>query len=103
VCANDGAINDRTDLIDLKLQLAEDRRPVALSSPVCEAVVHALPRAEPLGQIAPRQAGFRSKENGFHEEPIAARGLRAGTLPRQMRLQPNPLSVAQCMTMHADL
>src|SRR4029079_12890207 len=78
--ANDGAIDDRAGLIDLKLQLAENRRPVAFLGPIREAVVHALPRSEPWWQIAPLQARLRAENHRFDEQAVAAERSRARLL-----------------------
>ena len=85
VCANDRPIDDGSGLINLELKLAEDRRPVALPGPVRESVEDAFPRSEPLGQVAPRQAGLGPKKHRFDEEAVAPRGLRAANLSRQDR------------------
>jgi hypothetical protein len=64
---DDRAIHDRAGLVDLNLKLAEDGFPALFASPVGESIVHALPGAEPLGQIAPRQAGLCPEKDGFDE------------------------------------
>jgi hypothetical protein len=102
VCANDGAIDDRAGLIDLDLQLPEDRCPVSLPRPVRESVVDRLPRTEPLGQIAPRQASLGAKKNGLDEDAIASRRLRPSLLLRQDSLQATPLLVGERVPMHHD-
>ena len=50
----------------------------ALGPPV-EALIDDLPVAKALGQIAPRDAGAKSEQNGFDEQPIVRR--RAPTWP----------------------
>jgi hypothetical protein len=83
VCADYGAVDNGSGLIDLDLQLLEDRRPVALLRPVRKPVVDRLPRAKPLRQITPRAARFRAVQHGFNEETIAPDSLWSGSLARQ--------------------
>jgi hypothetical protein len=75
MCANDGAIDDGARVVDLVLQLAKDRGPMSLSSPVREAVVHRLPRTESLRQVTPRRTGFGAVQNGLDEQSIATGDL----------------------------
>jgi len=103
MCANDGTIDDRAGLIDLNLQLSEDRRPVSFLCPVREPVVDGLPRPKSLGQIAPRHSRLCPKKDGVDEEPISAGRLRSRTLLRQQRLQPRPLRLGQRVSVHVDL
>lgn len=102
MCANDGAVDDRTDLVDLQLERLEDQLPTALLRPVCEPVVDRLPRAKPLGQVSPWHPCFGPKEHGFDEEPVTSRGLRSSLLLWQDGLQPSPLILGQRVSMHAD-
>ena len=101
--ADDGAIDDGAGLIDLDLQLLEDRGPVAGARPVGEAVVDRLPRAEPLRQISPGHAGLGSIQYGFNEQSIASRGRGPRLLSRQDRLKPTPLFVREPVSVHPDL
>src|SRR6185312_16342122 len=72
MCADDRSVDDRACVVDLVLQLTEDRGPVSLPRPVREAVVDRLPRAKSLRQVTPRRAGLGSIEHGLDEESVSA-------------------------------
>jgi hypothetical protein len=102
VCANDRAVDDRTDLVDLQLERLEDQLPAALLRPIRERVVDRLPRAKPLGQVSPSHACLGAKEHGFDEEPVTSRGRWSRLLPRKDGLQASSLILGQRVSMHAD-
>jgi hypothetical protein len=102
VCANDGAIDDRTDLIDLQLKGLEDQLPSALLRPIVEPVVNRLPRTEALRQVSPWHACLGPEQHGFDKEPVTQRRGRSSLLLRQGRLQASPLIVGQRVSMHGD-
>jgi hypothetical protein len=63
--------------------------------PATETLMHALPIAEARRQIAPRNTGSESVQNGFNEQPVIWR--RASDIAfatRQNILDPIPLVVA---------
>ncbi len=102
MCADDGAVDDRADVIDLELQLLEDGRPVASSRPVVEAIVDGLPRPEPFRQVTPWHACFRPEEYRFDELSISQRGCRTGLLFGQDLLQPTPMLLGKRVSTHPD-
>ena len=103
MCANDGAINDRADLVDLQLKRFEDCLPLALLRPIVEAVVDRFPRAEALGKVAPGHTCFRPEEYGVDEQPISPRSLGARLLLRDDGLDAAPLLFAHRVSVHTDL
>ena len=98
-----GPVDDGADLIVFQLQLLEDELPDTSVCPIGKAIVDRLPRAEPLGEIAPGNACFRAKQDGVDELSIA--DLRFGTLTtlRKKGSQPVPLLIAQRMSVHRKL
>src|ERR1700716_2926220 len=69
--------------------------------PTIKALVDDFPIAETFREIAPRNAGSITEENGFDEQPIIRRratdmAFAAG----QNILDPIPLVVAQCVASH---
>ena len=65
----------------------------ALGPPV-EALIDDLPVAKARWQIAPRDAGAKSEENGFDEQPIVRRrAANIALAARQNLLDPIPLIV----------
>ena len=100
--ANYGTVDDGAGLIDLDLQLLENRGPVALLRPVCEAVVDGLPRTESLRQVSPRAPRLGAVQHGLDKETIAPDRLRARPLSRQDRLQSTPLRVRERVSVHRD-
>jgi hypothetical protein len=102
VCANDGAIDDRSDLIDLQLKGLEDQLPAALFRPIVEPVVDRFPRTESLRQISPWHACLCPEQDGFDKEPVTSRRGRSSLLLRQNRLQSPPLILGQRVSMHGD-
>ena len=74
--ANDRAVNDGADFVDLVLELAKDGLPVAITRPVGEAVVDGFPRTKSLRQISPRNTSFGAVEHGIDEEAVAPYRIR---------------------------
>ena len=103
MCANDGAIDDRTDLVDPELKLLKDGLPVALLRPVVEPVVDRLPRAKALRKVSPWHARLGAEEYGFDEEPIAPRSFRSSLPLGKNGLQSTPLSIGERVSVHPDL
>ena len=102
MCPNAAAIDDGTGLIDLHSKRLEDAREVTVLRPIVEAIVDALPRPEPLGQIPPRNTSFSAIQHGFDELPVADLRLRPVSLFRKDGPQPVPLLIAQRMSVHHD-
>ena len=96
-----GAVDDGTGLIDLDLQVSKDGSKVALACPVCEAVVHAFPGAEALGQVTPGKARLGPEQHGIDEQAVAADGARPSSLGWKNSLQTSPLFVAERVAMHS--
>ena len=102
MCADDGAVDNGAGLVNLDLQLLEDRGPMALLRPVREAVVDGLPGAKSLWQISPRAPRLGPVQHGLDEETIAPDRLWTRSLPRQDRLQSTPLRVRERVSVHRD-
>ena len=93
---HDGAIDHRVFVVGVRAQ-ARARTDAALG-PLTEPGMHRLPRAEPLRQVAPRDAGAVAEQHCLDEQPIVLRrhtdvALTAG----QKILDPIPLVVAQAI------
>ena len=100
--ADDGAIDDGAGLIDLNLQLLEDRGPVTPLRPIVKTVVDGLPRPESLRQIPPRRACLGAVQHGLDEETVAA--CRGGpcSLSRQNAFEATPLCIRERVSVHRD-
>src|SRR5690348_1481476 len=103
MCADYGPVGDRRRLVDVYPQLSEDLSPAVFLCPVAKAIVDGLPFAEPLRQIAPLDAGLRSKDDGVEEDPVAARSLATSSAIGKQRLKPSPLLVGQRVPLHIQL
>jgi hypothetical protein len=70
--------------------------------PTGELGVNRLPRAEALGQIAPRYARLGDVEDSVDEQPVGELGWTcfSAALGWQQRLNAFPLLVAQLVTSH---
>jgi hypothetical protein len=97
------SIDDGADFIVFELQLPEEELPDAALGPVREAVVDRFPRPKSLRQIAPRNAGSRPIEDRVDEKSIANLGARPLPPLRQQCLEPGPLLIVQCMSVHRKL
>ena len=72
VSAHDGGVNHHVLVVVIAGQEPENSlENAALGQPV-EALIDDLPVAKARGQIAPRDAGAKSEQNGFDEQPISA-------------------------------
>src|ERR1019366_8490027 len=80
------------------LQFVHDGLEHSRLAPAIEALKHAVPFAEALGQITPGSAGLGDPPNGIHEQAIVL-GRRAGVtfLPRQEVANRFPLFVRNRM------
>ena len=67
MCPNAAAVDDRSRSVYLHAECFEDAREVTVLRPIVKAIVDALPRAEPLGQVAPCNTGFPAVQNGIDE------------------------------------
>lgn len=93
----------RTEHLKLDDDLVEHHEDVATFSGMPGAhFPEPAPRAEALGQISPRHAGFRSKEHGVDEEPVSTRRVGTGLLLRDHRFNAAPLFFAHRVSVHDD-
>jgi hypothetical protein len=93
--AHDGGVEHHVFVVVIARQQLENTLENTALRPPAEALMDDLPIAETLREIAPRNAGSISVENGFHEQPIVRRcapdmAFAAG----QKILDPIPLVVA---------
>src|SRR5205085_8853637 len=72
--AHDGAIDHRIFVVGIGRELLEDALPDTGFGPAGEAPVHVVPVAEPLWQIAPRDAGTVAIQPRFDEPAVVRRG-----------------------------
>ncbi len=100
MCSNDRTIDDRADIVYLKLELSEDGCPMPFARPVREPIVNALPRAKAFGKIAPWDSRLGAVEHGVDELPIASRRPRSVSLFREYPSQTRPLLVGKFVTPH---
>jgi hypothetical protein len=103
VCADYGAICNRGCVIDVDAKLSEDLSPAILLTPVSEAVVNALPVAEPLRQVTPRDARPGSENDSVDEQAVAECGFATFCTSRKQWLQSGPLLVGQSVSLHTQL
>jgi hypothetical protein len=101
--AHHRAVDDRSYVVVVVLQRAEDGLPVAFLRPVRKPVVDRLPRAKPLRQVTPRKTGSDAVEHRFDEESVTAYRGRARLLDGQHSLQTPPLGVRERVSVHPDL
>jgi len=73
---DDGSINERAEIIDLKPKLLEDGFPSARVGPAMKAVVDRLPAAETLRQVTPLNAGSHTPNDSIDEIAVATLGRR---------------------------
>ena len=95
VSAHNGGVDHHVFVVVIARQLFENALENTALRPPAEALVDDLPIAETLGQIAPRNAGSISVENGFDEQSVIRR--RAADMAfaaGQKILDPIPLVVA---------
>jgi hypothetical protein len=102
MCTDDGAVDDRTGVVDLELQLPEDGGPEPASRPVGEAVVDRLPRTESLRQVTPGRASFGAIKDRLDEETVAAHRNGSRSLTGQDTLEAMPLRVRERVSVHRD-
>src|ERR1700741_800622 len=79
VSAHDGGVDHHVFVVVIAGQEPENPPENAALGPSVEALIHDLPVAKALGQIAPRDAGAKPEENGFDEQGIVRR--RAAHVP----------------------
>ena len=90
----------RYSLSGSSMSSGEHPLPHARLRPAREALVHALPLAVPLGQVAPVRAGPQHPQNAIHEQAVVAPGpARIAGLARQQLGDPRPLRVAQLVSL----
>jgi hypothetical protein len=93
--AHNGGVDHHVFVIGVARQRLENPLKNPALRPATETLMHALPIAEALRQIAPRHTGSEPVQNCFNEQPIIRR--RASDMAfatRQNILDPIPLVVA---------
>jgi hypothetical protein len=98
-----GSINDRANVVDLKLQLLEYFEPDPAVRPIREPIVNRLPWTKALRQITPRNACLGAIEDCIDELPITDFGSRALSALWKQLAKTGPLFVGQCVTVHRKL
>ena len=92
--AHDGGVDHHVFVVMVARQQLENAFENAALRPSAEALVDDLPIAETLRQIAPRNTGPISVQNGLDEQPIIRRRAADMALAaRQKILDPIPLIV----------
>jgi hypothetical protein len=95
VSADDSGVDHHVFVIVIAGQQLENALEYAALRPSTKALMHNLPIAEALGQVAPGDAGSIAVQNGFDEQPIVRRGASHMTYSAwQKILDPVPLVVA---------
>ena len=90
--AHDGGVNHHVLIVVIAGQKPENPLENAALGPSVEALIDDLPVAKALGQIAPGDAGAKSEQNGFNEQPIVRRrAANMALAPRQNILDRIPL------------
>jgi hypothetical protein len=98
---HDGGVEHHVFVVVVARQQLENALEYAALRPPIEALIDALPIAEALRQVTPRNAGTITVENRFDEQPIVRRRAPHMAFASGQRiLDPLPLVVAQCITSH---
>jgi hypothetical protein len=93
--AHDGGVDHHVFVVVIARQLLENTLENPTLRPPAKALVDDLSIAETLGEIAPRNAGSISVENGLDEQSvIRRRAANMAVAARQKILDPIPLVVA---------
>ena len=93
---NHRSVEEYTFLIELDLQMLEDRLPVPPPRPEREPVINGLPWPKALGKVSPGNSRLEPVENRVDKETVAQR--RGGTAAaREHYGQQVPLSICQSM------
>jgi hypothetical protein len=101
---HDGAIDYRVFVVGVRAQALEQPGPDAALGPLTEPGMHRLPRAEPLRQVAPRDAGAVAEQHCLDEQPIVLhRHTDVALTAGQKILDPIPLVVAQAIASHPSV
>ena len=99
--AHDGAVDHGVLVVSLGRQMLEQPLPHAGLSPAAEAGLHLDPTAEPLGQIAPGNAGAVAVDHRLHKEPVVlGRAPDMSDPARQKVSDPLPLIITQAVASH---
>jgi hypothetical protein len=105
---HDGGV-DRDVPIDLTrhlgggLDLLEQTFPGPVTRPQSVPFVDGLPRAEPFGQVTPRNAGPDPVQNPVDHLPVITPPATTPVADRQERPQPFPLSITQITPPHVHI
>src|SRR3712207_6057935 len=98
---HDGAVDHRVLVVSVRCHVLEHPLPHASLGPAAEAGLHLDPATEPLGQIAPGDAGAIAVQHGLDKEPVVLGGAPDMADPvRQKVSDPLPLVIAQAVASH---
>jgi hypothetical protein len=98
---HNGAVDHGIFVVGLRCQKLKELLPDSGFGPSAEALVHVLPIAEVLRQIAPGDASPVAIQHGFDKQAVVGCGHSDRTLPpRQKVLDPVPLVIAQSVAAH---
>ena len=95
VGAHDSGVDHHVFIVVVAPQQPENALENATLRPPAETLMHNLPIAEALGQVAPGDAGTITVQHGFDEQPIVRRrASHMAFTTGQKILDPVPLIVA---------
>jgi hypothetical protein len=99
--SDDGAVDHRVFVVGVGGQVLEHALPHPVLGPTAEPTMGVLPVPEALRQVAPRNAGAVSVEQGFDESAIIAGGDTdiAGFAGKQV-LDSLPLIITKCISVY---
>lgn len=105
MCPDDRGVHrdvpiDLTGRVRLSLELLEQALPRSVRGPQPVALVDRLPRAEPLGQVAPVHAGPHAVKDPVDHLPVVPSPATTPVADRQERSQPFPLGICQVTPRH---
>ena len=98
-----GGVDDGAGFVYLKAKRLEHLLPDTSLGPIRKAVIDALPRAEALRQVSPRDTSSGAVEHRVNELPVTQLGSRARASIRQHQSKVRPLFVAESVSVHRKL
>ena len=98
---DDSRVEERTDVIDVDLQLLEDAFPDTSRRPPGKAVVDGLPRTDALREVAPGNACLRPPEHCIDELAVTALAAWPRRAPKEW-LNLLPLRFGELVAMHTQ-
>lgn len=108
VGADDGGVDrdipvDFPSSVGLGLDLLEQAFPGSVGRPQAVPFIDRLPRAEPLWQVTPLNAGPDPMQNPVDHLPVIPPPATSSVTYRQERLQPFPLGICQITPPHVHI